>query len=482
MELGENNIRVNCICPGGVATGLFAKVAGLPAEQAEGTVDRLKEVFAGIQPIKRAGVPQDVASAAVFLASDDASFVTGHPLVVDAGGRAVIPVDATAHATAEDELRARAAEAGVGAIGEKVLAGERLSLDDGLALYRSPHLHVVGALANHVRERLHGDLAYFNVNQHIDYTNVCNKLCRFCAFQRLPKQDGAYVLSPEEISAKIRAHLSEPVTEVHMVAGIYPKLPYEYYLDILRAVKAARPEIHVKAFTMVELDQIAKKAGKPLEEVLPELIEAGLGSVPGGGAEVFSERVRQETYHLKISGDEWLEIARKVHQAGLKSNCTMLHGHIETPAERVDHLDRLRRLQDETGGFQTYIPLSFHPDNSEMADVPGPTALDELREMAVARLLLDNIPHVKAYWILMDVPIAQLALSFGADDVDGTVVEERIYHDAGATTPQQVQRAELIQWIRDAGRIPVERDTLYNVIWSDDAERAPLGRPAPVGV
>jgi aminodeoxyfutalosine synthase len=247
-------------------------------------------------------------------------------------------------------------------------------------------------------------------------------------------------------------------------------------------VKAARPSIHIKAFTMVELDQIAKVVKRPLEEVLPELIEAGLGSVPGGGAEVFSERVRPETYHLKISGDEWLDIARKVHRAGLRSNCTMLHGHIETPAERVDHLDRLRLLQDETGGFQTYIPLSFHPDNSEMADVPGPTALDELREMAVARLLLDNIPHVKAYWILMDVPVAQVCLSFGADDVDGTVVEEKIYHEAGATTPQEVQREELIGWIRDAGRVPVERDTLNNVVWSGDEARAPVGAAAPVGV
>jgi len=206
---------------------------------------------------------------------------------------------------------------------------------------------------------------------------------------------------------------------------------------------------------------------------LPELIEAGLGSVPGGGAEIFSERVRQETYHLKISGEQWLEIARKVHRAGLKSNCTMLHGHIETIEERVDHLDRLRRLQDETGGFQTYIPLSFHPENSEMAHVPGPTALDELREIAVGRLMLDNIPHVKAYWILMDIPIAQLALAYGADDVDGTVVEEKIYHEAGATTPQRVAREELIQWIRDAGRIPVERDTLYNVIWSDESATPP---------
>ena len=387
----------------------------------------------------------------------------------------------TATTTERDERLLELARAhGLGTIAEKVLARERLSHDDGVALYRSPHLHAVGALANHVRERLHGDLAYFNVNQHVNYTNLCNKLCRFCAFQRLPGQEGAYQLTPEQAAAKIRAQLHQPVTEVHMVAGVWPKIPYSYYLELLRAVKAARPEIHIKAFTMVELDQIAKSAKKPLEVVLEELKAAGLGSVPGGGAEIFSERIRKETYHLKISGDEWLAVARKVHQAGLRSNCTMLHGHIETPEERVDHLDRLRRLQDETGGFQTYIPLSFHPDNSEMADVPGPTAVDELREIALGRLLLDNIPHIKAYWILMDIPIAQLALSYGADDVDGTVVEEHIYHDAGATTPEVVKRAELVQWIRDAGRIPVERDTLYNVVWSADPELAPVGRPAPV--
>jgi len=373
-----------------------------------------------------------------------------------------------------------ACEAGLADVCEKVLAGERLSPDDGLRLYRSD-VHAVGMLANHVRERLHGDLAYFNVNQHVNYTNICNKLCRFCAFQRLPNQEGAYAWTPEQCAEKIREHLDEPVTEVHMVAGIHPRLEYGYYLDLLRAVKAARPSIHIKAFTMVELDQIAKKAGKPLAEVLPELIEAGLGSIPGGGAEVFSERVRQETYHLKISGEQWLEVARTVHRAGLRSNCTMLHGHVETIEERVDHLDRLRRLQDETGGFQTYIPLSFHPENSEMAQVRGPTALDELKEIAVGRLLLDNIPHVKAYWILMDVPIAQLCLAYGADDVDGTVVEEKIYHEAGATTPQRVEREDLIQWIRDAGRIPVERDTLYNVVWSDEPGLAPVGSPAPVG-
>jgi aminodeoxyfutalosine synthase len=368
--------------------------------------------------------------------------------------------------TAETQLIALASRAGLADVAEKVLARERLSPADGLRLYRAD-LHAVGALANHVRERMHGDVAYFNVNQHVNYTNICNKLCRFCAFQRLPKQPGAYWMTPAEAAQKIEAQLAEPVTEVHMVAGIHPKLEYDYYLELLRAVKRARPSIHIKAFTMVELDQIAKKAGRPLEQVLPELIAAGLDSVPGGGAEIFAERVHRESYHLKISGAEWLAIARKVHAAGLRSNCTMLHGHIETIEERVDHLDRLRRLQDETGGFQTYIPLSFHPANTEMSNIAGPTALDELREIALGRLMLDNIAHIKAYWILMDVPVAQLALSFGADDVDGTVVEEKIYHEAGATTPQRVARAELVQWIRDAGRVPVERDTLYNVIWSD---------------
>lgn len=380
------------------------------------------------------------------------------------------------------ELLARSRAAGLGEIAEKVLASERLDLEDGLTLYHHSDVHAVGALANHVRERLHGDLAYFNVNQHVNYTNICNKLCRFCAFQRLPGQEGAYVMSPEEAADKVRACLDQPVTEVHMVAGIYPKLDYAYYLDLLRAVKAARPDIHVKAFTMIELQEIARRAKKPIAEVLPELIEAGLGSCPGGGAEIFARRVHEEGYHRKNTGEEWIELARAVHRAGLKSNCTMLHGHIETVEERVDHLDRLRRLQDETGGFQTYIPLSFHPENTEWAHLPGPTALNELREIAVGRLLLDNIPHVKAYWIMLEIPIAQLALSFGADDVDGTVVEERIYHDAGATTPQEVAREELVRWIRDAGRIPVERDTLYSVLWSADESLAPVGAAAPVGV
>ena len=373
-----------------------------------------------------------------------------------------------------ERLRARAERAGLGSIATKVLAGERLSREDGLALYQTPHLHVVGALANHVRERLHGDRTYFNVNQHVNYTNYCNKFCSFCSFDKLPGQDGAYLMTPEQVAQKIEEQLDEPVTEVHMVAGVWPAIPYDYYLDILRAVKRTRPSIHCKAFTMVELDQIAKSAKRPLPEVLGELREAGLDSCPGGGAEIFSDRVREAGYKNKISGEQWLATARQVHESGLRSNCTMLHGHMETLEERIDHLDRLRLLQDETGGFQTYIPLSFHPENNEWSHYGGPTALDELREIAVGRLMLDNIEHIKAYWILMDVPVAQTALSFGADDVDGTVVEEKIYHDAGATTPQKVLRDELIQWIRDAGRVPVERDTLYKVVWQDE----PVGSDA----
>jgi aminodeoxyfutalosine synthase len=365
-----------------------------------------------------------------------------------------------------DLPRRLARRAGIEDLAERVLAGERLSSEEGVRLYGADLL-AVGALANFVRERLWGPVAFFNVNQHVNYTNVCNKLCRFCAFQRLPNEAGAYVFSPEQAAAKIRAHLDEPVTEVHMVAGIDPRLPYGYYLDLLRAVKAARPEIHVKAFTMVEIEQIQKVAKKPLPEVFADLKAAGLGSLPGGGAEIFAERVHREMFRMKIGAERWLEIARQAHCAGLRSNCTMLYGHIETVEERVDHLLRLRSLQDETGGFQTFIPLAFHPENTEMAHVKPPTGADDLRALAVSRLLLDNVPHVKAYWIMLGIPIAQMGLSFGADDIDGTVVEEKIYHEAGATTPQGLSRDDLLRLCRDAGRLPVERDTLYDVVRVD---------------
>lgn len=378
----------------------------------------------------------------------------------------MISLQTTDHPASPARLVARAERAGLGEIANKIVNSERLSLEDGMTLYQTPHLHMVGALANFVRERLNGDFTYFNVNQHVNYTNLCNKFCSFCSFDRQPGQKDAYQMTPEQAADKIREQIDEPVTEVHVVGGVWPRLGYDYYLDLLRAIKAARPSIHIKAFTMVEIDQIQQVAKKPLDVVLSELREAGLDSCPGGGAEIFSDRVHQAGYDKKISGDEWLNLARQVHDAGLRSNCTMLHGHVETLEERLDHLNRLRLLQDKTGGFQAYIPLSFHNENNEWAHLPGPTALDELREIAVGRLMLDNIQHVKAYWILMDIPIAQTALSFGADDVDGTVVEEKIYHNAGATTPQEVQRGELIDWIREAGRVPIERDTLYGVVWS----------------
>jgi aminodeoxyfutalosine synthase len=362
-----------------------------------------------------------------------------------------------------------ARRAGLSVLAEKVFGSERLGLEDGLLLYRHPDLHAIGALANWRRERLHGDRAFFNVNQHINYTNICNKLCRFCAFQRLPAQEGAYAFTPEQAAAKVRATLDQPVTEVHMVAGIDPKLPYSYYLEIVRAVKEARPEIHVKAFTMVEIEQIAKIARKPLDEVFADLKQSGLGSLPGGGAEIFAERVHRLLFPLKIGAARWIEIARSAHGSGLRSNCTMLYGHIETPEEKVDHLLRLRALQDETGGFQTFIALSFHPENTDLAEIPAPTAVDDLREVAVARLVLDNIPHVKAYWIQLGLATAQLALSYGADDLDGTVKEERIYHDAGADTPQELPREDLVELIREAGRRPVERDTLYRVVHEEAA-------------
>jgi aminodeoxyfutalosine synthase len=354
--------------------------------------------------------------------------------------------------------------AGLGDILDKVLAEERLSIAEGVRLFEHPSLNLVGYLANIVRERKNGRLAFFNRNQHINYTNVCNKGCKFCAFQRLPGEEGAYTMSPEDVAARIRAYLHLPVTEVHMVAGINAKLNYQYYLDILRAVKAARPSIHIKAFTMVELEQIRRVAKKPIQEVLEDLKGAGLDSCPGGGAEIFEDRVHQELFGRKLDSNGWLAMQREVHQAGLRSNATMLYGHIETPAERADHFDRLRRLQDETGGFQTFIPLAFHPENTELDYIPPTSGETDLRVMAVARLMLDNFPHVKAYWVMLTQPIAQLALSFGADDIDGTIMEEKIYHEAGAKTPMAMTRSGLVRLIREAGRIPVERDTVYHVL------------------
>ncbi len=345
---------------------------------------------------------------------------------------------------------------------EKVRRRERLSYDDGLALYRSPDLLAVGYMANLVRERLHGNVTFFNVNRHINPTDVCVASCKLCAFGKKVRDPKAYTMSLEDVWARAAQGVSEAVTEFHIVGGLHPELTVDWYCEMLRGLKQRFPQVHLKAFTMVEIAYFAKRFKLSAEEVLRRLRDAGMDSMPGGGAEIFSERVRRIICDHKIDGGEWLEIAAMAHRMGIKSNCTMLYGHIENEEDRADHLVRLRAVQDETGGFVTYIPLAFHPDNTPLEHVPKTTGFADLKNIAVARLLLDNIPHIKAYWVMMTPKIAQVAQRFGADDIDGTVVEEKIYHDAGAETSQGLRRGELLRLIRAAGREPVERDTAYN--------------------
>ncbi len=361
-------------------------------------------------------------------------------------------------------LEARARRAGIHDILEKVLGGRRLSPEDGIRLYEVSDLQTVGGMANLVRERINGDNTYFNRNLRIDYTNVCNKQCLFCAFDRLPGEPGGYTLTREDIRRRFDQHRDARITEVHMVGGINPRLPFAYYTDLLSWVKEIRPDIHVKAFTMVEIAQMIRISKLGAEETVRALMEAGLDSCPGGGAEILSDRVHKELFRIKIGPAQWIELQELVHRCGLKSTATMLYGHIETAAERVEHMVKLRELQDRTAGFQTFIPLAFHPANTELSHLPGPTAVDDLRNVAVGRLMLDNFAHIKAYWIMMSAPVAQAALAYGADDVDGTVLEETIVHEAGATTPTALTVEDLVKLIREAGRTPVERDTVYNVI------------------
>jgi aminodeoxyfutalosine synthase len=357
-------------------------------------------------------------------------------------------------------------------IRDKVREHEPLTLEDGVALFEHKNLLEVGTLANEVRERLHGDRTYFNRNLHINATNVCEASCRFCSFARLEEgKPGAYTMSHAEAWAKLQARLDakDPITEIHIVNGLHPGLPFTYYTELLAGLKRMQPSIHLKAFTAVELHYYAKKYGMTYAEVLTKLREAGMDSIPGGGAEIFAARVRKKICDDKCTADEWLEVHRTAHKLGLRSNCTMLYGTIETVEERVDHMLRLRALQAETGGFQTFIPLAFHPDNNTLMRLPGPTGVEDLRTYAVARLVLDNIPHIKAYWIMLGVKTAQSALWFGADDLDGTVQEEKIYHMAGAETPQAMSPGEIVRIIQNAGRVPVERDTLYNVVAEGEA-------------
>jgi aminodeoxyfutalosine synthase len=364
----------------------------------------------------------------------------------------------------------RLKSAGLAEIADKVEARQRLSFDEGRQLFETPDLLALGWLANRERERRHGARTYFNHNLRLEATNVCTASCLFCSFARLkPGDEGAYTSSIDQVLAKLRERAHQPLTEIHIVNGLHPDLPFSYYTDLLRGLKQIRPDIHLKCFTAVEIAFFADLYSKSDEQVLVELREAGLDSLPGGGAEIFAPRVRQKICHDKCDGDRYLSIHRTAHRLGMRTNMTMLYGHIETMDERVDHLLRIRALQDATRGLQAFIPLAFHPDNNQMRKLPAPSAADTLRVHAVARLLLDNVDHIKAYWISCGVDVAQTALWFGADDLDGTVQEETIYHMAGSSTPTALSTGDIERLIVEAGREPIERDTLYNVV------RVPVG-------
>src|SRR6202522_1318309 len=361
------------------------------------------------------------------------------------------------HAFETDDVRLRPIHA-------KVLGGGRLDEADALALYGTSDILAVGWLANSVRERMHGDKTYFNVNRHINPTNVCVAACRLCAFGRKKDTPGSYTMALEEAFHTAASGYSEAVTEFHIVGGLHPDLPFQYFLDLISGLKQRFPQVHMKAFTMVEVAYLAKRAKLTIRETLEKMKEAGVDSLPGGGAEIFADRVRHIICDHKIDGDQWLETAKLAHQIGLKSNATMLYGHVENDEDRVDHLLKLRALQDETSGFQTYIPLAFHPDNTALQHLPKTSGMLDIKQIAVGRLVLDNFPHIKSYWQMVTAKMAQISLRFGADDIDGTVIEEKIYHDAGATTPQGMRREDLVRLIREAGRAPIERDTLYRPV------------------
>jgi len=354
---------------------------------------------------------------------------------------------------------------------DKVADGERLNEEEGIALYQTHDLFGLGELANILRTRHNGRAAYYNVNRHINYTNVCVIDCQLCqgAYARKPGEPGGYTMSVAQVIEFASQKYNDRVREFHIVGGLNPELPFDYYLELLESLRARFPQVHLKAFTMVELDFFTKLTRKPLEWVVDQLVERGLGSCPGGGAEIFSERARPLIAGHKISGDRWLECARTVHDRGVRTNATMLYGHIETIPERVDHLIRLRNLQDETGGFNCFIPLAFHPENTAYGHLPPTTGTDDLKTIAVARLMLDNFVHIKAYWVTITPALAQVALRFGADDLDGTIMEERIIHGAGSETRLGLSRSEIEDLISSAGFIPVERDTLYH----------PVGEPSP---
>ncbi|MEZ4601329.1 MAG: aminofutalosine synthase MqnE [Syntrophotaleaceae bacterium] len=344
---------------------------------------------------------------------------------------------------------------------KKIENNQRLSEDDALALARCDDLLALGELSALANRRQNGDRVYFNRNRHINYGNICVNRCAFCAFRRDEEESGAFLLSPEEAGERAAVAAAAGATEVHMVGGLHPERPLAYYLDLLREVRRRAPGVHIKAFTAVEIDHLHRLSGLPLPALLQNLRDAGLDSLPGGGAEIFAEGVRAKICPEKISGERWLEVMAEVHRSGLRSNATMLFGHLESWEDRIDHLRRLRQLQDETGGFMAFIPLPFQDDNAGLPGVKGPTGVEILKTLAVSRLYLDKFRHVKAYWVMLGVKLAQVSLAFGVNDLDGTVVEERIGHAAGAESPQALSGEELMNLIRRAGRQPVERDSLY---------------------
>ena len=375
-------------------------------------------------------------------------------------------------------------------IADKVERGERLTRDDALALFNSNDLLTIGRLADQVNRRRNGDRVCFAANQHINPTNVCvlRNTCVFCSFARMPQEEGAYTRSLDEVFAEADAARDNPTREFHIVGGLHPKLRLAYYVDMFRGLKTRHPAVHIKALTAVEIAHLARIEKLSVTDVLIALKDAGVTSLPGGGAEVFSPAARATIADKKLTGEEWLAVHREAHRLGLPSNCTMLYGHVETMADRVDHLLALRALQDETGGFLTYIPLAYHPDHNELGEALGRTGtatsgFDDLKNIAIGRLVLDNIPHVKTHWPMVTPFISQVALTFGCDDLEGTVVFERVYHEAGAGTPMWLSYDQIDGLIRGAGKEPVERDSLYRVVrtfedWQPtDPGRKPGVRP-----
>ncbi len=363
-----------------------------------------------------------------------------------------------------DDLLSSIMDPRIRAIGEKLLLNERLTREDGLACFNTMDLNGLGTVASAVKRSFHGDKAFFISNHHLNYTNVCENRCRFCAFHRSPDAKDAHTHTHEEAAAVIAQSPVADLREVHVVGGCHPHLPIDYYTGLLETLSQARPGLELKAFTAVEIDHMANKARISSMECLKALKAAGLAAMPGGGAEVFSERVRQALFPRKIPASRWLEIHGEAHALDIGTNATLLFGHMETMEERVEHLFRLREMQDRTNGFKAFIGLPFHPENTPLAHLPGPTGVDILKTIAAARLILDNITHIKAYWVMMGLKLTQTALHFGADDLEGTIVKERIAHQAGAMTAKGLTRGRLIEMIEEAGLIPEQRDTFHQPI------------------